>query len=191
MRYIHWSKLWQSSWTHKSDLLCSLSSPPQPIHSVWLRFYVILLCKVTWEIPHLRTIKSDTLRPCAARKLIHLGSSVKSRKYTAPTRWSLCRCFWGFTRYYEEHMERFPTADGSSLCLRRVKRCEQVHLRCWHWLGWEYIWGVNVFITLAMLPCFVFTQYFIPISTVWQWQVTQHTLASAGTEAALVSGFGS
>lgn len=79
--------------------------------------------------------------------LIHLGSPVKSEKHTAlisvdtlksVSGWLLL--FLRFTCYYEEYMAHSDSWQRQA-CLRRVKRCEQVLLRCWHWLGSEYIWG--------------------------------------------------
>lgn len=181
-----WSKLWQRSSAQSQDtanLTRSVLCPtlPSPKHRVWLDFYISPPCVTLHENipspPHDQEWHLTSMHCQVSEMLIHLGSPVKSEKHTvlisvdtlkSVSGWLLL--FLRFTCYYEEYMAHSDSWQRQA-CLRRVKRCEQVLLRCWHWLGSEYIWGKMFFFfffltMLTMLSCSVFTQYLIPVDTV-------------------------
>lgn len=121
------------------------------------------------------------------KKLIHLGSPVNSINIC----WHIKVCLrltavvlevYVLLRGIHGTFWQLTVAVLSSAC----KRCKQVLLRCWHWLGSKYIWGeCFVFFKSYLLCCPPLYSHNIVFQSSLAMTGNTNTHTAAETEASL------
>lgn len=147
------------------------------------------------------TCKNDTLHSCAAklaRGSCTLAAQLRRKKtkqkknhtaliYVDTLKCDGC-CSWCF--FFPEKYMALSDSWQEKSCLRCVKRCKRVLVRCWHCLRSEYVcWRMLVFLFFVFFYKRIFSfvlfskcvlQYFIPVNTILKQEVAE-TNGSPGT----------